>query len=114
MKEKFIYRVVIDICINYPGHSRGKIDGINIFKKSYLRQKMGMIVTEETKNESIRNNAASMIGEKNKELKFISFAEIFIKLCSSENIQMSVNGVLNHNKRQHISKMTSRHYHLQK
>ena len=43
MKEKFIYRVVIDICINYPGHSRGKIDGINIFKKSYLRQKMGMI-----------------------------------------------------------------------
>ena len=55
-----------------------------------------MIGTEETNIESIRNNAASTIGDKNKELKFISFSEDFIKLCFSENIQMGVYGVLNH------------------
>ena len=58
-------------------------------------------------------DAASMICEKKKELKFKAFSEEWIKLCSSENIHMGVKGVLNHRKIQYISKITRRDYYLQ-
>ena len=42
------------------------------------------------------------------------FAEECIKLCSSENRHTGVEGGFNHNKRQDISKIKRRHYHLQR
>ena len=41
-----------------------KIDGINIYDKSYLRQKMSIMGTEEVNNEIMRMNAVSMIGDR--------------------------------------------------
>ena len=35
---EFTYLVIIDVCINAPGHGRRKIDGIDGSEKSYLRQ----------------------------------------------------------------------------
>ena len=60
------YRGIIDICINNPGRVRIKIDVINGSDKTYLKQKMCMIRTEESINESIIINADSMICDKNK------------------------------------------------
>ena len=55
-----------------------------------------------------------MICDEKKEWKFKRFYEYFIKLCSSENGQIGVKGGLKHKKRQYISEITRRHYHLQK
>ena len=35
----FIYKVIIDRCINAPGHGGSKIDGINGSEYPYLRKK---------------------------------------------------------------------------
>ena len=35
----FIYRLIIDRLINSPGHGRIKIDRINGYENSYLRQR---------------------------------------------------------------------------
>ena len=45
----------------------------------------------------MRMNEASMIYDKNQEFKFKSFAKKCSKLCSFENIQTGVKGVLKHN-----------------
>ena len=52
------YRVMIDICINSPGHGKSKIDDINGSKKTHLKQKMCMKGNEESNNGSMRMNAA--------------------------------------------------------
>ena len=46
----FTYRVIIDRCINYPGHGIRKIYVINWPDNSYLRRKNCIIGTEESKN----------------------------------------------------------------
>ena len=75
---------------------------------------MCMISTEESNNKSARINADSMICEKNKELKSNFFPGECSKLCSSKNRQMTIKGGLKHKKIQHISKITTMNYHLQK
>ena len=55
-----------------------------------------------------------MIFDKNKVFKYKSFSKYFISLWSYENMGMGVKGVLKHNKRQDISKITGNNYHLQK
>ena len=35
----FTHRVIRDRCVNYPGHGRIKIDGINGADKTYLKKK---------------------------------------------------------------------------
>ena len=67
--------MIVDRFVNYPGHGRRKIDSISGLKKTYLKQKMCMIGTEEYNNESTIMNAASIIYDKNKEFKTRSFAE---------------------------------------
>ena len=62
---EFTYRVIIYILINYPGHERRKIYGINGYEKSYLRQKICMISTEEYNDKIIRMNLASIIWDNN-------------------------------------------------
>ena len=57
-------KLVIDMWINSPSHERMKIDGINRYDKSYLRQKMSIMGTEEVNNEIMRMNAVSMIGDR--------------------------------------------------
>ena len=42
----FIYTVIIDRCINSIVYGRIKIDSINRYNKTYLRQKVCMIDTE--------------------------------------------------------------------
>ena len=71
--SKVTQREKIDRCINYPGHGTSKIYCINGANKTYLSKNMCIIGTEESNNESIRMNAASMICDKNKEFKFIFF-----------------------------------------
>ena len=46
----FISIVIPDRFIKSPGHGRSKIYGINGSDKTYLKQKMLMIVTEESNN----------------------------------------------------------------
>ena len=70
----FTHKVIIDICINAPGHGRSKIYSINGSKKKNLKQKMCMIATEESNNESIVMNASSMIYDKNKTIKIKTFS----------------------------------------
>ena len=72
---EFTYRVIIDKYINAPCHERSKKNGSNISDKTYLKQKMCMIGTEEYNNESMRINEASMICDKSKEVKFKCFVE---------------------------------------
>ena len=72
---EFTYRVIIYICIHAPGHLRSKIYDINGADKIYLKQKMCMIGTEESNNESMIINADYMICDKNQEFKFTSFSE---------------------------------------
>ena len=50
--------MIIDICINSPGHGKSKIDDINGSKKTHLKQKMCMKGNEESNNGSMRMNAA--------------------------------------------------------
>ena len=57
---------MIDRCTTSPGHGIIKIDYIKVSDKSCLGQKMCMIGTEESINESIIINADSMICDKNK------------------------------------------------
>ena len=73
-----------------------------------------MIVNEEYNNKSMRTNADSMICDKNQEFKFKSFAKEYFNLCSCENRKTGVKCGLNQNKRQDITKLNKRHYHLQK
>ena len=42
---EFIYKVIIDRCINAPGHGITQIDGINGSKNTYLKQKICIIGT---------------------------------------------------------------------
>ena len=58
---------------------------------------MCIICNEESNNESMMINAASMICDKNKEFKFKCFSEEFFKLCSYENIQTGIKHVLKQN-----------------
>ena len=74
---------------------------------------MCMIGTEKSNKESTRINAASTIGDKIKGLKSI-FSEECIKLCSYENRNNGVKGVVNNNGINYVSKLNRRHYHLQK
>ena len=83
--------MIVDRFINYPGHERRKIDSINGPKKTYLKQKMCMIGTEESNNESTIMNADSIIYDKNKELKTRIFAEDWLNLCSYGNMKTGVN-----------------------
>ena len=62
----FAYRVIIYGCINTPGHGNRKTYGINGYYKTYLKQKLCMIGTEEYNNGSMRMNSASMICDNNK------------------------------------------------
>ena len=48
---------MIDKFIDSPGHDRRKIDGTNGSNKTYLKQNMCMIGTEESNNKIIRMNA---------------------------------------------------------
>ena len=93
--------MIIDICINSPGHIISKIDGIHGSKNLYFRQKVCMVGTREYNNKSTRINAASMICDKKKGLKSF-FSEDCIKLCSSENGQTDVKVGVKHKKRQDI------------
>ena len=54
----------------------------------------------------MKMNAASMVNYNNKGFKFKTNSEKCIKLCSSENRQIYIKGVLNHNKRQDIAKFS--------
>ena len=73
-----------------------------------------MIGTEEENNEIMRMNAASMICDKIKGLKFKSVSEDFIRLCSSENRQTGVKCVVTQNKVQNSARFNRSNYHLQK
>ena len=75
----FTYRVIIYRYIYDPFRGRSQIDVINGYEKTYLRQKMCMIGTEESNNKSMRMNAALMICDKIKGLKFF----FFLKIASS-------------------------------
>ena len=66
----FTNRVIINRCINAPGHGRSKIYGIIGSYKAYLRQIILIIGTEESNNENKRMNETPMICEKNKEFKY--------------------------------------------
>ena len=57
--------MIIYRCINSPFHDGIKIDGINGYDKTYLKQKMCMMVTEESNDKSTIINASSMICDKN-------------------------------------------------
>ena len=57
---------MVDWWINSPGHGRSKIDDINGFGNTSLKQKMCMIGTEESNNEIMITNASSMICDENK------------------------------------------------
>ena len=46
----FTYIVIIYRCVNYTGHGRSKIDVINGYVKTYLKQNVCMIGTEEYNN----------------------------------------------------------------
>ena len=75
---------------------------------------MFIIHTEEDNNESMIINSASIICEHNKEFNLNIFDEKCINLSFYENRHMGVKGLLNHKKRQNISKMTRIRYYLQK
>ena len=47
---EFTYRVIIDRCINHPGHGRFKLDSTHGSENSHLRRKMCMIGTGKPKN----------------------------------------------------------------
>ena len=66
----FTHIVIINICINGPGHGRSKIGCINGSKNTYLKQKMCMVGIEESNNENTILNAASDICDNNQEFKF--------------------------------------------
>ena len=89
--------MITDRHINAPGHGRSTIDGIILYDKTYLKQKMRMIGTEDSKNENMRINAAYMICDKNQEFKFKRFAEECFKVCLFENSKTCVKGLLKHN-----------------
>ena len=82
--------MIIYSWINYPGHGRSKMYGINEYEKSYLRQRKSMLGTEESNNKSDRMNAYSMIYKNNKKLKFKKTSLECIKLCSFENRHIGV------------------------
>ena len=73
------YKVIIDRCVNAPGLGRIRIDGINGSDKTSLNEKMYMIVTEESNNESMKMNAAPMICGNSKEFEF----KVVLKNASS-------------------------------
>ena len=56
---KFTHRVIIDICINAPGHGRSKIVTINVSEKTYLELKMCKIVTAEYNNQMYQEITSS-------------------------------------------------------
>ena len=60
----FKYIVIIDIWINDPVHGINKIYGINGSVKTYPKQKMLMIGTEKSNNDSMITNVDSMICDK--------------------------------------------------
>ena len=53
----FSHILIIDKCINDLFHGRIKIYGINGYNKTYLKQNMCIIGTEESNNESVRMNS---------------------------------------------------------
>ena len=54
----FTHIVIIDRCIHSSGRGRINVDVIHGYDKSYLRQKMFMIGTEESNNDIMMMNAA--------------------------------------------------------
>ena len=111
---KSAYIVIMYICIDDPGRGRIKIYGINRSNKTYFKKTICMIVTEESNKYIMRMNSASMICEKNQELKFKMFAEECFKLCSYRNRKTRVKVGLNHKRGQDVDKFNKRQYHPQK